>query len=177
MTAANCCPAARSGIVQVNEAMRERIDAPPSGGIRYMLLFVEGPEFEGDPDGAKYRAMTRWTDELKDEKKYVECAGLAKSPPAARIETRAGKTAVSDGPFAEVKEHLAGFFLVDCASRERAVEVAAQIPEATLGLVEVRHDGARVLYRVREPGVREVIAEAFRYAGRVKSDRPPWRDR
>ncbi|WP_203717337.1 YciI family protein [Asanoa siamensis] len=44
----------------------------------------------------------------------------------------------SDGPFAEAKEHLAGFYLVDCASPERAREWAAGIPEAALGLVEVR---------------------------------------
>ncbi|WP_203706895.1 YciI family protein [Asanoa iriomotensis] len=44
----------------------------------------------------------------------------------------------SDGPFAESKEHLAGFYLVDCDSEERALEWAARIPEASLGLVEVR---------------------------------------
>lgn len=43
-----------------------------------------------------------------------------------------------DGPFAEVKEHLAGLFLVDCAGMDRALEVAARIPEAPYGLVEVR---------------------------------------
>jgi len=44
----------------------------------------------------------------------------------------------TDGPFAEVKEHLAGFFLVECASFERAMEIASRVPEAELGLVEVR---------------------------------------
>ncbi|MEV0713258.1 YciI family protein [Asanoa sp. NPDC050611] len=44
----------------------------------------------------------------------------------------------SDGPFAESKEYLAGFYLVDCASRERAQEWAARIPESALGLVELR---------------------------------------
>jgi hypothetical protein len=45
---------------------------------------------------------------------------------------------VTDGPYAEVKEYLAGFFLVDCATIERAIEQAVRIPEAALGLVEVR---------------------------------------
>ena len=49
-----------------------------------------------------------------------------------------GKTVSSDGPFAEVKEHLAGFYLIDVASEERAVEVAARLPDAVWGLVEVR---------------------------------------
>jgi hypothetical protein len=44
----------------------------------------------------------------------------------------------SDGPFAEVKEQLAGFFLIDVESSERAIEIAGRIPEAGLGLVEVR---------------------------------------
>jgi hypothetical protein len=49
-----------------------------------------------------------------------------------------GRTITTDGPFAELKEHLAGFYLLDCESIERAVEIAARIPEAALGLVEVR---------------------------------------
>jgi hypothetical protein len=132
------CPAARSSVVQVNEAIAERIPAPPTGGSRYMLLFLEGPDFEGDPDGAKYREMERWTGELKDEKKYVECAGLAKSPPPVRIEVRAGKTAVSDGPFAESKEVIGGYALVDVPDRGEALAIARRCPHATWGEVEVR---------------------------------------
>jgi hypothetical protein len=52
---------------------------------------------------------------------------------------RDGKPISSDGPFAEAKEHLAGFYLVECESMERAVEIAARVPGlAELGLVEVR---------------------------------------
>jgi hypothetical protein len=51
---------------------------------------------------------------------------------------RDGQTLTSDGPFAEAKELLAGFFLLECDTPERAVEVAARVPEAGLGLVEVR---------------------------------------
>jgi hypothetical protein len=49
-----------------------------------------------------------------------------------------GQPMPSDGPFAEAKEHLAGFFLVECDSIERAAEHAARIPESVYGLVEVR---------------------------------------
>jgi hypothetical protein len=45
---------------------------------------------------------------------------------------------ISDGPFAEAKEHLAGFLLVDCESEDRAVAIAARVPDAVWGLVEVR---------------------------------------
>jgi len=57
-------------------------------------------------------------------------AGGSPSPTAGVI--------ASDGPFAEAKEQLAGFFLVECDSMQRAIEQAARIPEAGLGLVEVR---------------------------------------
>jgi hypothetical protein len=49
-----------------------------------------------------------------------------------------GRTLTTDGPFAEAKEHLAGFYVLDVAGEERAVEIASKVPEAALGLVEVR---------------------------------------
>lgn len=55
-----------------------------------------------------------------------------------RLVVRDRQTITSDGPFAEVKEHLAGFYLVDCVSMERALEIGARLPEVAAGLVEVR---------------------------------------
>jgi hypothetical protein len=63
---------------------------------------------------------------------------LADPSLAKRVAVGEGRTMTTDGPFAEAKEHLAGFFLLECDSVERAVEHAARIPEAGLGLVEVR---------------------------------------
>src|SRR5262245_32741661 len=128
-------PATRSGFVEVSEAFADRVESPPTGGTRYMLLFVEPPDFGGDPDGAKYRAMTDWTDALKDEKKYVECAGLGKEPPAARVQTRRGVTAISDGPFAESKEVIGGYALIDVPDRGEALAVARRCPHAGWGEV------------------------------------------
>jgi len=53
---------------------------------------------------------------------------------------RGGQTVVTDGPYLEAKEHLGGFYLVDCENKERAIELAAQIPDAAIeGLgIEVR---------------------------------------
>ena len=132
------CPASRSGVIEVSEAFADRVATPPSAGARFMLLFVEGPAFGGDPDGAKYRAMTEWTDALKREGKYVECAGLAKEPPAARVQTRRGRATTSDGPFAESKEVIGGYALVDVADRAEALAVARRCPHAGWGEVEVR---------------------------------------
>ena len=54
------------------------------------------------------------------------------------MSVRDGQVVTSDGPYAESKELLAGFFLLDCESLDRAVEIAARPPEAELGLIEVR---------------------------------------
>ena len=132
------CPAARVGPVEVREAMADREADPPSAGQRWVLLFLEGPSAEGDPDGAKYEAMVRWTDALRREKKYVECAGLPKSHPGARVELRGGKTAVSDGPFAESKEMVGGYALIEAKSRDEAVAIAKLCPHASWGDVEIR---------------------------------------
>nr|CTQ95829.1 DGPFAETKE family protein [Kibdelosporangium sp. MJ126-NF4] len=55
-----------------------------------------------------------------------------------RLAVQDGVVTTTDGPFAEAKEYLAGFYLVDCENIDRAIEHAARLPEAGLGLVEVR---------------------------------------
>ncbi|HYC95229.1 MAG TPA: YciI family protein, partial [Sphingomicrobium sp.] len=63
---------------------------------------------------------------------------LASQSTAARVKVRSGKATVVDGPFAEAKEMIGGFFLIDCATREEAVAIAAQCPAAEWCTVEVR---------------------------------------
>ncbi|MER7004973.1 YciI family protein [Dactylosporangium sp. NPDC000555] len=53
------------------------------------------------------------------------------------VRVRAGAQTVTDGPYVEAKEFLAGFYLVECASKERAVELAAMIPDAKWNAIEV----------------------------------------
>jgi hypothetical protein len=57
---------------------------------------------------------------------------------ATSVRVRDGKTLVTDGPYAETKEQLGGFYLMECADLDQAIEVAAQIPTAVSGVVEVR---------------------------------------
>lgn len=68
----------------------------------------------------------------------VASGGLADPALAKRVTARDGQVVVSDGPFAEVKEHLAGFMLIDVEDERRALAIAAQVPDAVWGLVEVR---------------------------------------
>jgi len=64
--------------------------------------------------------------------------GLADPSTAKHVSVRDGQTMTTDGPFAEAKEHLAGFYLVECESIEHAVELAARVPDAATIGVEVR---------------------------------------
>jgi hypothetical protein len=76
--------------------------------------------------------------DLADSGEIVISEALADPSQAKRVLVEGGQTTVSDGPFAELKEHLAGFYLVECESIERAIEHAARIPEAAFDTVEVR---------------------------------------
>ncbi|GAA3249013.1 YciI family protein [Pseudonocardia petroleophila] len=84
--------------------------------------------------GLGHRALT---DELLESGELVVSGGLADPALGRRVAVRDGATTVTDGPFAEVKEHLAGFYLVECTA-ERSLEIAARVPDAVWGLVEVR---------------------------------------
>jgi hypothetical protein len=77
---------------------------------------------------------------LKESGELLTTQALVDPSQAAVVRVRNGQPVVSDGPYLEAKEYLGGFYLVDCENKERAVELAAQIPDAAIeGLgVEVR---------------------------------------
>lgn len=113
--------------------------------MNYMILIYRNPQsrqifesFSDEQRTAGLQLYSKLRDELADSGELVVTQALADSSLGKRITVREGQAVATDGPFAEAKEELAGFFLVDCASPERAAEIAARIPEARLGLVEVR---------------------------------------
>ena len=77
-------------------------------------------------------------EELAASGELIVTEALADTSLAKRVSVREGRTITSDGPFAEAKEILAGFYLVECESIDRAVELAARMPEAPIGEIEVR---------------------------------------
>lgn len=77
-------------------------------------------------------------DELAASGEMIVSQALADPSHGTRVSVSSSQVVTSDGPFAEAKEHLAGFYLVDCDGIERAFALAARIPEAAYGLVEVR---------------------------------------
>jgi hypothetical protein len=113
--------------------------------VKYLILIYSNPAsreiwegFSEDEQAAGFRYYEALADELAASGELIVTEALADPSLTRRVTVREGQTLTSDGPFAEAKELLAGFFLVDCESADRAVEVAARMPEAELGLVEVR---------------------------------------
>ncbi len=110
--------------------------------MRYLILINQNPHaFDGMTE-EEMRAFGRRHMELRDglleSGELVAGEGLANSSMAHTVSVRNGQTLTSDGPFAELKEHLAGFYLVEVSSFERAVEIAARVPDAEVAEVELR---------------------------------------
>lgn len=87
---------------------------------------------------AVYDRMLRFGADLTSRGLLLAAESLASQDDAAWVQVRAGQPQVLDGPFAEAKEMVGGFFLLDCATREQAVEIARQCPAAEWATVEVR---------------------------------------
>ena len=113
--------------------------------MKYLILIYSNPAsreiWEGFSDEQRaegFRYYGAITEELAASGELIVTEALADPMLTRRVTVRDGRTVTSDGPFAEAKELLAGFYLLECDSMERAVEVAARLPEAELGLIEVR---------------------------------------
>ncbi|WP_313168821.1 YciI family protein [Massilia oculi] len=92
-----------------------------------------------DAEGrATYERMLRWGDELKERGLLLAAESLASTESAVRVTVPAGKARIVDGPFAEAKEMVGGFFMVDVDSRDEAIALAAECPAAEWATVEVR---------------------------------------
>ena len=113
--------------------------------MKYMILIHSNPHFQERWDALSDAQRANFgtghyaiTDELAASGELLASEGLVDPGQATWVRAVDGETMTSDGPFAEVKEHLAGFYLVDCESEERVVSIAARVPDAVWGLVEVR---------------------------------------
>ena len=83
----------------------------------------------------EYRAFT---DAIRKSGHYVGCNRLLPPHTATTVRVRDGKVSATDGPYAETKEQLGGYYLIEASDREEAVRIAAGIPGAARGSVEVR---------------------------------------
>jgi hypothetical protein len=104
--------------------------------MRFMMFVVHDPAAE--PYDPALDNIGEWAAGLAASGARITGDRLRPPSHAKTVRVRAGKTLVSDGPFAESKEWIAGFDLLDCASLDEAVAIAARHPMARFGSVEVR---------------------------------------
>jgi hypothetical protein len=108
--------------------------------IRYMLLLYSQDVGE-EGRAERWAELPEWdalTEELRAAAVWVANAALHPVETATTVRVRDGDMAVTDGPFAVTKEVLAGYFLLDCVDLDAALAVAARLPIARYGSVEVR---------------------------------------
>jgi hypothetical protein len=107
--------------------------------MKYMLL-IYVPDRPSTPE-ERAAAMPAWeayTKELHKRGAYIDGNPLADTSSATTVRAPNGKRAVTDGPFAETKEWLGGYYLLECKSLDDAIEAAAMCPAAKYGAIEVR---------------------------------------
>lgn len=110
--------------------------------MQYMCLIYSAPDSgpaPGSPEfGAYLQAYGEYTDMLKDKGVFIAGDALQPVSTATTVTRENGKTETTDGPFAETKEQLGGYYLIDCESLDVALELAAEIPTSQHGRIEVR---------------------------------------
>jgi hypothetical protein len=110
--------------------------------MRYMLLIYNDPTTRNTLSPGEAQEMFgeyfAFTQRIVESGEFISGDPLQGLETATTVRVRGGKTASTDGPFAETKELLGGYYLVDCKDLDRAIELAAQIPDARLGSVEIR---------------------------------------
>jgi hypothetical protein len=110
--------------------------------VRYMLLIYNNPAtyeaWSEEERTALFGEVDQIMTELRESGELVGGEALADASNSKTIRVRDGVPAVTDGPFAEAKEQMAGYLMVDCETEERAVEIAARWPDARYFAMEVR---------------------------------------
>ena len=107
--------------------------------MKYMLLIYSDEKAWAEGEREKcFVESTRLTHELHARGQFLGASPLHPVATATSVRVRDGKRLVTDGPFAETREQLGGFFLIEAADLDEALAIAARIPGARKGTVEVR---------------------------------------
>jgi hypothetical protein len=108
--------------------------------VRYMLLICGDDEAHKamEADGSFVASCHAWADELRRRGVLVATGGLQPPGDATTVRVRDDQVLLSDGPFAETKELVAGFSLIECPDLDETLEVAAKHPAARYGTIEIR---------------------------------------
>src|SRR5271167_908263 len=111
------------------------------GGVRmkYMLLIYSDEQSWSDAEREHcYEESTELAHELKSKGQYLATAPLQPTSTATSVRVRNGRRLVTDGPFAETREQLGGYYLVEAKNLDEVIDIAGRIPGARKGTVEIR---------------------------------------
>ena len=118
--------------------------------MKYLCLAYEEEQKLNNLSGGEWHVLRQETldyvESLQASGHLVDARPLRSATTASTVRVRDGKLQVTDGPFAEAKEQLGGFFLIEATDHEEAIQIAAKWPSARLGSIEVRplDDGLRL---------------------------------
>ena len=103
--------------------------------MKYLcLVYMDEKDLEAVPDDE----CMAYGESLRQSGSYVAAEALKRVDTATTVRVRHGRVSITDGPFAETKEQLAGFYLIDANGLDEAIALAAKIPPARVGSIEVR---------------------------------------
>ena len=107
--------------------------------MKYMLLIYLDERALSEAERAEcYAESTKLAHEIRSSGQYLAANPLHPTAAATSVRVRDGKRVVTDGPFAETREQLGGYFLVNAKDLDEAIGIAARIPGARIGTVEIR---------------------------------------
>jgi hypothetical protein len=110
--------------------------------MRYMLLIIgDESRFAGMSEedmGAQLQGWSEYTKQLVDAGAFVAGDGLQTSSSATVLRVQDGERVLTDGPFAETKEQIGGYYTIECKNLDEAIEWAAKLPSAEGGVTEIR---------------------------------------
>jgi hypothetical protein len=110
--------------------------------MRYLLLIYSNPttweSLSKEDAESMHKEYGVFTQDIVDSGEFVSGDALTGPQTAVTIRVRDSSAAATDGPYAETKEHLVGYYAVDVADLDRAKELAARIPDARYGSIEIR---------------------------------------
>jgi hypothetical protein len=106
------------------------------GAMRYLMFICTDPSAE--PYDPKQDNIESWVSEMDGRGVRISGNRLTRPDQAITVRKRNGKVLTTDGPFAETKEWIGGFDVIECASLDEAIEVASKHPMARFGKIEIR---------------------------------------
>ena len=107
--------------------------------MKYMLLIYSDEQIWSEADREHcYQESARFAHQLQSNGQYLDASPLHPTSMATSIRVRDGKLLVTDGPFAETREQLGGYFLIEAKDLDEVISLAGQIPGARVGTVEIR---------------------------------------